>query len=744
MLPYKKTTLACLVALASGQGFAQNAEETPTTQKANNAVIEEVVVTAQKREQDLQDTPIAIAAFNKQAIEDQKVSDITDVTATTPNVQIAPSPGGSTGATVAIRGAASINPAVTWEPSVGIYVDGVFVAKNVGGLFDVAELERVEVLRGPQGTLYGKNTTGGAINLITRKPAEEFGGHIKLGAGNYGYTELGATVDSGRVGDMARFMVSYKKRDRDGFYDNNVQPLPNGEPLDYTVDEFKKLDSQAGLVSGVFDLSDTVELSYTYDWAERDNTVAYGQPEDLQANGELPKPEREDEGNLNGAGFDTSESSGHNLQITWDISDSLVFKSITSHRKMEFHDLNDYDGTPYTGFHAERDVDHKQSSQEFQLIGETNSISYVVGLYYFTDEANARNPYTYGPTPATVIRNFYGAESHSYAVFGQADWYISPSWTLTVGGRYTQEKKDAYVNHPDTAFSPVPPFSPIPSYSSEADETWNKFSPMAVLSYGVNENVTTYAKISQGWRAGGFNGEAASAALATEPYDEETTLSYELGMKAKWFENRLQTNVAIFQNDIDDMQLSAYDFTTGYSKIENAGKARVRGFELETLLAISYGLTAFFNYGYLDGEYRELTNPVFGDVNPITGNRYKDESVFAYTPKNKASVGLEYVGDVGFAEIRVRGDYSYVDEQDFFRDVGSAAVTHSDDYTLFNARVALVNIGLGGVQTLDLALWGKNLTDEEYRLNGIPAGATTGLNYYGDPRTYGLDVTYNF
>jgi iron complex outermembrane receptor protein len=168
--------------------------------------LEEVVVTAQKREQNMQDVPVAVTAFDMQAISDKEIEDISDIGSTVPNVQVSTSPGGSTGATVAIRGAASINPSVVWEPSVGIYFNGVFIAKNVGGIFDVAELSAIEILRGPQGTLYGKNTIGGAISLHSRKPAEEFGGKLKVGAGNYGYTEFGATVDSGKVANIASCM----------------------------------------------------------------------------------------------------------------------------------------------------------------------------------------------------------------------------------------------------------------------------------------------------------------------------------------------------------------------------------------------------------------------------------------------------------------------------------------------------------------------------------------------------------
>ncbi|NRB38209.1 MAG: TonB-dependent receptor plug domain-containing protein, partial [Pseudomonadales bacterium] len=360
LIPYQKSTIAMAIAISLSSHAALAQEESSSE---NSLSLEEVVVTAQKREQNMQDVPVAITAFNADAIRDRKIDDITDIGSTTPNVQIAPSPGGSTGATVAIRGAASINPAATWEPSVGIYMDGVFIAKNVGGIFDVAELSAIEILRGPQGTLYGKNTTGGAINLVTRKPAEEFGGRMKVGAGNFGYTEFSAAVDSGKIADIASFMVSYSKRDRDGFYDN-VDPNNTGT---YLIDEFKKLDSEAGLLKANFDVSDTVEINYSYDFSKRDNTVAFGQGEFLAADGQLPAPKRLDEGSVSGAGHDQSESSGHSIHVLWDITEDMMFKSITAYREMTFSDHNDYDGTPagipVPSFEADRDVDQDQTSQ---------------------------------------------------------------------------------------------------------------------------------------------------------------------------------------------------------------------------------------------------------------------------------------------------------------------------------------------------------------------------------------------
>ena len=728
-----KTPLAIAIAIASTSAYTQD-----TGTESAHAGLEEVVVTAQKREQNLQDTPVAITAIDTQTLHDQKVKDISDLSASIPNVSIAPSPGGSTGATIAIRGASTINPAITWEPAVGIYVDGVFVAKNIGGLFDVAELERVEILRGPQGSLYGKNTTGGAISLITRKPAKERGGNVTVGAGNYGYTEYGASIDSGRIADFLSLNVSYNKRDRDGFYDNANSGLPGAGTV--KIDEFKQLDSEAGRVAALFDVSDAVEITYAYDWSSRDNTVAFGQlePGIVDANHvsgfQAAAVNRLDSGSLDGAGVEEVETSGHTLNVAWDINDNLLMKSITGYRGMKFYDENDYDGSPYVGFNTQRDIETKQTSQEFQLIGKAGSVNYVVGAFYFTEDSDAYNPFVIGgPGGPSNVDNFYGVESTSYALFGQADWAATDSLTFSLGARWTQEEKDAYVKHMGSVVLGAT------DYDTQANETWDNFSPMFTASYAVNDDITTYAKVSQGWKAGGFNAEATDKMEAETPYDEETLTSYELGFKSRWLDSRLQANIAVFYNDIKDKQISNY--LGAYSIIENAGKANVQGFELETIYALTESLTAFFNYGYLDSSYDEY---IVGSVDIAS------TAQFPYSPENKYSLGFEYVRDLGFSQLRTRIDYSFSDEQYFYAEEPKATLTSSEDYALLNARIALTDIAIAGDNTLEVGIWGKNLTDEEYRLNGIPGDSDgdrlldAGINYYGDPRTIGADLTYRF
>ncbi|MBD2858194.1 TonB-dependent receptor [Spongiibacter sp. KMU-158] len=732
MIISKKTPLAIAIAVAgvvtSGHTLAQDAKP----------VLEEVLVTAQKREQNLQETPISISAFDAQALKDQGIADIEDVSNYVPNVQIAESPGGSTGATIGIRGSVTVNPAITWEPTVGIYMDGVFIAKNVGGIFDVAELERIEILRGPQGTLYGKNTVGGAVNLVTRKPGDEFAGTVKIGGGNFGYTEGFVSIDSGVLAEQLRVNVAVSKKDRDGFYNNtSVDPQ--------AADKFKELDSTAARLAAAYQLSEALEIYYTYDWANKDNTPSFPQYEPAGS-----KTERRKNGAVNGVKYDKSENNGHALHISYDMGD-MMLKSITALREMSFDDSNDYDGSDFTGFHAERHVEHEQLSQEFQLVGSIGSVDIVGGLFYFNEKADIDNPYfAYGPAnPPTAptatnnrINNFYGSESTSIAIFGQADWHITEQLTLSAGLRWTEEEKDQYIEHvlaySDDALTGINLASDVTLLPyTTSNETWSNTTPSLIISYQLQEDVSVYAKAAQGWKSGGFNGEADTAAIAQTPYDEETVTSYELGMKARSFNQRLQSNIALFQNDIEDLQLSEFVGASGYSQIQNAGQATIQGLEIEILAALAEGLNLNVNYGYLDAEYDEFIS---------YGMDIKDSAKFPYTPEQKASVGLEYVRNLSAGEFSARVDWSYTDDFDVYHDKDAAALTTVEAFEVVNARISLSEIALGkGNTRLEMALWGKNLTDEEYRLNGIPfTQAGYAVNYYGDPRTYGVEASLSF
>lgn len=767
-IPFYKTYLAAAVSVAVGSfampAFADEAEQTEAKKRV---ALEEVVVTAQKREQDMQDTPISMAAFNAEAMERQSINDASDAAQYMPNVLVAESQGGSTGATAAIRGSVSINPAITWEPTVGIYVDGVFVAKNVGGLFDVAELERLEVLRGPQGTLYGKNTVGGAINLVTKKPAEEFGGMARLKVGNYNYREEHLSIDTGKLGDVASFNIAVNKRDRDGFYKNNHRG-------DKAAKRFKELDSTAARLAALFDVTDDFEIYYVYDMNRKDNTPTFGQFDPIDG----PRDKRKSSGALDGAIYDKSKTQGHALTMTWDANDELTFKSLTAYRHVKFDDKNDYDGfvndladlSPPYGvyqFHTNRQAETKQASQEFQLSGDYDFVSFVTGLYYFNEDSKSSNPFAMhayvpaaGQNVPMDVDNQYGVKSESYALYGQADWLLTDALTLTTGLRYTYEEKKAFLDHSDPGVfdygSGANTFNKI-----TAKDSWSNVSPMAALSYAWDDNINTYVKVSQGWKAGGFNGEAGpdvdpifdqnfniiggtvnrtAEQVFKQSYDPEKIIAYELGLKTRYWDNRVQTNIALFYNDVKDMQVSNY--LLAYSEIHNAGRAVIQGVELDVIVQVSEGLTANASYGYTDAKYKKYDAGSYG----------KKEAMFPYNPRHSASIGLDYVAIISAGELHARLDYNAKGSHYIFDAPDNARATKVNSYGILNGRIALAEIAVGGSdkQTLEVGFWGKNLTNEQYRINGIPVqngktGAVIGaVNYYGDPRTFGADITYKW
>lgn len=750
---FTRKSLATSVMLASGL-LAGN----------TYAQLEEVIVTAQKRAQDLQDTPIAITAFDSAAIDAQRITNVRDISLLAPNTQVAPSPGGSTGATIAIRGSATINPAITWEPVVGLYLDGVFLGKNLGGIFDIAELERVEVLRGPQGSLYGKNTVGGAINLITRKPGEEFGGSAEVSAGDEGYQRVRLSLDTGALGTVGeglgqfRGNLAYMNAERDGFYDNvDLDPTAGNNTFvnPRSSKEFANLDSEVWRFDGILDVTDTFSARYTYDYSNKEQQTNMGQLTDVNQSmfdaqgvgflGELMslydtnENDRADKISNDWSGEEESEVQGHGLFLDWDAGNwgamgDVTLKSITSYRDMEWSDLLDIDGTNMDLFHSGRDVDYEQTSQEFQLLGSTDNVEYVVGLYYFNEEADVVNPITFfGLFGSPTDLNQYGLDNDSYAVFGQAEWRPESlqQLSLTAGVRYTDEEKEQYVIHPNTSTGGVGAFN------EQDDDSWDNTSGSFTAAWDFNDDVNVYGRIATGWKSGGFNGEAPSAAEFHKAYDEEEVTSYELGLKSRLLENRLQVNAAVFYNEIDDMQFSVFLEGSGgaASTVSNAGEATVWGVELEVMAQVTDSLRVGLNYGYLDTEYDEFIE---------LGQDVSDDKDFPYAPENTASLNVDWaIASFDWGQLDLHADWSYNDDYVPYTNPSQNATSQMDSYDLLNASLILSEVEVGSDMSVRVAAWGKNLTDEEYRVNTIPFGFWT-TSYFGEPRTYGVDVRLNF
>lgn len=747
-LPTKTLLASALLLATTGQASAQS---------ESTLMLEEIIVTAQKREQSVQDIPIAITAFDKATIERQRITKVTDISLYAPNVEIVDTPTNTTAATIAIRGASQINPAITWENSVGIYLDGVFIGKNLGAVFNVVELERVEVLRGPQGTLYGKNTVGGALNLITRKPSGEFGGTMTAEAGNEGYWSARANVDTPEWAGLKASITLYKE-ERDGFADNKPDPIGNTFAAPPSGDEFQDVDQQAARVALLWDVNDSISAGYTFDYSDQDNNPRLGQLTQTSANSFLSAPaflqqdayltqddKRADKGSNDWAVEEKAESYGHALDISWS-GENISVRSITAYRELDFNDLIDIDGSPVDIFHSGRDVDYDAFSQELQLTGSLNNLDYVLGAYYFDENADVINPISFfGVFSVPTADNAYGLDNNSIAVFGQADWrpaMFNDRLTVTAGVRWTEEDKDQYISHTATAVEPA--------FAASDDDTFNNTSPSIALSWAFTDNINGYVRYAKGWKSGGFNGEASSEAKFREAYDDEEVDAYELGVKSLLMDGRLQLNAAAFYNDITDFQLSVFEGAAAASLVANVPEFETKGFELETVVLVTEDLRFNLAYGYLDSDYKKF---------PKSFTLFdKDEAGVPYAPENTFTLGADWtIARTNYGIWDMHVDFNYTDEYVPYIDPDQVETSSIDDRTLMNARLALSEIPVPGDGTLLVALWGQNITDEEYRINTIPFGGVdqrvdpnggSGVgwttSYFGAPRTYGVELTYSF
>lgn len=815
--------------------------QTPTPSGA----LEEVIVTAEKRAESNQDVPIAITAFSQRDIEQRGISNVEDLLGQIPGVGGFTSPGSRGNTGLSIRGVSGGSPSnLSLDPAVAIYMDGVYLGKMTGVSTDVAELERIEVLRGPQGTLYGRNATGGAVNYITRKPTGEFGVRAIGTGGNEDYYGLQLNVDTPSIGQTgtglgqlaANFGV--QTRDRDGFYDN-----------DSGGDNFNDLDRQAWRAGLAWDISDELRVDYAYDGGQLDETnnldaVIGFNPLDAAGNvnriaalqGTLARAQgwaatpgtdprigqrwvpslqqtinvyensvaegrgRRDSGQVDVTPRSEVDNSGHGLTLTWD-RDEITFKSITGYRdnttkaRGDIDDIdsrNDANGIaawndlahlslariygatggvdlgipqiPLDAFWNTIDAqggalhfsqnsqsDYEQFSQELQMIGSTDQFEYVGGLYYFDDDAKYQRTSTALVPLAPIGETRYKLTTEAWAAYGQTTW--TPGWvddrlSFTAGLRYTKEDKDISWDN-DAMIGALT--APVPPMSASDDKSFSNVSGNFTVAYQATDDINTYLRYGNGYRSGGFNGEQ----FASEPFEEETMDQYELGLKSEWWDSRLRVNGSLYTYTYDDLQVSLIDVSSGTptSKVTNAGKAERWGAELEVLVAPIDDLVIGLSYSHIHGDFDEYPD-LCGTNTPVTCIEGTDFAKRGASPDNQVNLYADYI----FARTSVGEITGYLNvnwQDEWYETAAWTAVVggdpvvyphiEMDSRTLVDGRLSLENVSVGdGV--MRFTLWGKNLTDESYSTYGINFGADLGLiaENYGDPRTYGIEVAYEY
>ena len=703
------------------------------------AELEEVVVTAQKTEKSLQDTPIAVTAVTEATIQDLNIKNVVDLQGIAPNVMLLPAPANNTGASLAIRGGVAMNPAITWEPSVGTYVDGVYMGKTQGGIWDLVDLERVEILRGPQGTLYGRNTLAGAVNFISKKPSGAgLSGAVTLG--NYGLKQ-GRIIADYELGQDLYAKVVMHKKSRDGFVKNLPGPLgPSTGVVPNNVNPptpmLDVIDSK-GFKFSVYYAGDKTQVDLSFDWTDQNNVPPHPQLGNMAdwwadalgfgaspATGGLevaPLHHYDRLGfdkttSLDNEMYETSTVNGINLIITRQTGLGEL-KLTLADRKLDWDDQLDMDGTPHYIFHTARHTSYSSQTAEIQLTGSNDFMSYVVGYYSFDDDAFTDNPQS-GFLGGFAIDQKYSGGGDATAIYAQVTFDIGDKTDITVGSRNTEEDKKGYASY--SGF-----------WTVDQERSDSKTSNTFIINHQLSDSTNIYAKAADGFKAGGYNTEASNPAQAGAGYGPELIESVEFGLKGRYMDNRLSINAAIFDNEHEDMQVAYFTAEQAAASVVLNNSAEQSGFELEAVALLNDTTQFSLNYGNLDSKYTESVMAPDGFA----------PELFPYAPESMIYASLEK----DFGNYRIRLDHSRVGEHNAFpyssKDPRSA-LTHVEERNITDFRLMT-----SPMDNLDLTFWIKNLNNESYVVNMIPFGPGFGqltLDFYGHPRTIGMDLYYKF
>ena len=754
-----KKKLALLLGAMAAAPFAYVAPA--VAQDTPEAVTgDEIVVTARRREESLQDVPLAVTAVSGAQLEAIGAADITVLTRSTPNVTFETSRGTNSTLTAFIRGVGQQDPVWGFEPGVGLYVDDVYIARPQGALLDVYDVERLEVLRGPQGTLYGRNTIGGAIKYVTSRIGDDPSLSAKVNVGSYNQLD-GIVSGSIRLNDMFAVGGAVAGLTRDGF----------GHNVTTGAEHYNK-DVQSGRISLEFTPSDNFFLRIAGDRTEDNSNPKHGHRELPSRNGALPV--LSDVYDTRAGIGDTNYvmTQGLSAQAEWTVNDNLTFKSITAWREGESTTVIDFDGLPQRDLDVPAFYNDEQLTQEFQALVDVGNLSGVVGVYYLNGSAYGAFDTILSGLGLTVL--VYGKmNTLSTSAFADFTYKFTDQWSVSVGGRYTEDQKRGTVVRSNWLGlgSPLVSGTTNPQFGAYATNftrgrTDEKFSPRISLNFEPTDDLSLYVSYSQGFKSGGFDPRANFSAtnVALQPtvlrgFAPETVDSYEAGLKGTFFD-RLTLRTAYFFAKYDDQQVTVQQGAdtnndgindTFVSTVLNAASAEYQGVEIEGTLDIVDNLRANFSLGYIDATINEV---ISGGVNVQTDANPLNNFVAQNTPEWTGQLGLTYTADLGeMGSLLVTGSGSYRSEYYIFNGLfnqGFAAGASAqypaggpkldaDSVTLFD----LSAVWTSSNGHLTVGVYGKNLTDEDYRLHVIK-NVGIGFSVFGPPREFGVALTQRF
>ena len=699
------------------------------------SALDDVVVTARRRDELLKDVPISVSALGEERLEQTGASDITALQQQTPNATVQVARGSNSTLISFIRGVGQQDPLWGFEPGVGLYVDDVYVARPQGAVLDIYDVQRIEVLRGPQGSLYGRNTVGGAIKYVTNRLSHDPELTLRGAYGSYNQVDLMASgslplADTFRVGAA---IASYQ---RDGY----------GENINTGAEHYNK-DVLAGRLSAEWEPREEMSIRLAYDRVQDDSNPRHGHrlvAGATPAGAVLPSVYDTNAG----LGDDNSVmSQGASATVQIDLNDHWTFKSITAWREGETTTVIDFDNTPAAtldipGFYAD-----DQLTQEFQFLFDYDRIQGVAGFFYLDGHAEGAFDTVLG-NAGFVIGTNGQVNTESWAGFADVNLDLTDRLHLGLGLRYTLDDKQGTVfraNYATATRSPLlggTPRAPTllrTSYTRSKD--FSQFTPRIALSFDLTDDMTTYASYSQGFKSGGFDmrGDAILTPNTVNGYDPETVNSYEMGLKGAL--DRLTFAASIFYNEYKDQQVTTQvPAVAGIASfVDNVGSSTFYGAEFEGQLRILDSLSANFAVGYLNSDFEEflrynLTTLAFEDIS--------DQVVLQNAPEWTGYLGLTWIGDVAGGSLAVTPSVSYRGDSSMFEFPNP--ILDQQAYTLVDLAIVWTDPS----DRYTLGLYGKNLTDEEYRVGGynFPGALFDNsiIGYYGPPQTVTASLQVKF
>lgn len=702
--------------------------------------IEEVVVTAQKREQSLMDAAIDVTAFSGEQLTEAGIDDVFGIAKAIPGLTIQ-----NTGSNpqLFMRGVGTRISGTGLDSGVAVYVDDRFVTRQSGQVFDIHDVERVEVLKGPQGVLFGRNATGGAIRIITKEVSDELEGELSVGFGSDSF-QVAKGVVNVPLTDNFGIRVSAQTRERDAFKKNIV---PGAE-------DFDDLDAQSLRVKARWNISDNATLKFSYDRSKATDlsnsgavSLDRGNSRGLSLGGITTTDRDKIASSLGtdpGYGSPKIESDSFQLRLETSLSDSLDLTAFITYLDYSSSKPGDYDATSF------RDIEVPYALSESNDIGggfelSSNSdgpLSWVVGANFFEGDAESDYDLRVGPVgggnlPVSV--GFAEYKNTSYGAFGSFDYDLNDKLTLTLGGRYSYEKKE---NDLFTSSIGVLTFSPVPASDSE---TWNEFTPKVTLTYDLGNGIV-YGTFASGFKSGGFNHPLRVGAVI-EP---ETIDMIEVGYKADLTDS-LRLTSALFVYSYKDLQVTKAAGDNASVSTENATDSDIRGLDVDLTWAATDNLTFKINAEYLDTEYKDYETAGRAPNTVLTGDptaigygfvffNAKGEEMLR-SPKLAVYAAVQYYSSISIGgregNLSLNMNYAWKDDYVFDFEVDPLIDVTQDAHGILNTRATLT------VDNMTFSVWGKNLTDEKYFFDKVVA-ATNNRGNYGHPRTFGVDFAYRF